>query len=72
MGLKKTQIEAFVCDVLSGSGTTAILVILRSRHLSRPLQNLKQDVGSGVAPSDEMLEVVKVLRPDKLQQLDLQ
>lgn len=58
--------------MLSGSGTAVILVVFGSRHLSRPLQNLKQDVGGGVTPSDKMLEVVKVLWPDKLQQLDLQ
>ena len=50
----------------------AILVIFRSRHLSCPLQDLEQDVGSCVAPPDKMSEVVKVLRPYKLQQLDLQ
>jgi hypothetical protein len=54
------------------SKPAAILVIFRSRHLCCPLKNLKQDVGSGVAPSDKVLEVVKVLWPNKLQQLDLQ
>lgn len=54
------------------SKPAAILVIFRSRHLCCPLKNLKQDVGSGVAPSDKVLEVVKVLWSDKLQQLDLQ
>ena len=58
--------------LLDRGETAAILVIFRGRHLCCPLEDLKQDVGGGIPPPHKMPEVVKVLRPDKLQQLDLQ
>lgn len=52
-------------------GGGCVPVIFRGRHLGCPLQNLKQDIGCCVPPPHKMAEVVKVLWPNKLQQLDL-
>ena len=46
-------------------------VVIRSRLLCCPLQDLEQDVGCCVTPSYKVAEVVKILRSDKLQQLNL-
>lgn len=46
-------------------------VVIRSRLLCCPLQDLEQDIGCRVTPSHKVAEVVKVLRSDELQQLNL-
>ena len=48
-----------------------IPVVVRGRLLCCPLQDLKQDVGCRVTPSYKVTKVVKILRSDKLQQLNL-
>lgn len=49
----------------------AILVIIRDRHLSCPCEDLKQDVGCRIPPAHKVTEVLEIVRPDKLKQLDL-
>ena len=54
-----------------GDTQSSIPIIVRSRLLCCPLQDLEQDVGCCITPSYKVAEVVKVLRSDKLQQLYL-